>query len=162
MTVTNEAPRCSWVKVTGTIYSGCVDRVFPWELLPSVQMEPSPMSQQGRAYVSAAAEPINNLGQDHLKLRTNEGDRKRITFQVAPTRKPLVSIARLNDAGNDVNLHADRPHILHNATGERIELRRVGKAYTVDLSVWMCKDEKPEVAPVRGGGRLFSTGGGGR
>ena len=58
-----------------------------------------------------------------------------MTVQVAPVRKPLISIARLSDAGNDVNLHADRPHILHKATGERTELRRGCKAYTVDMWV---------------------------
>ena len=119
MTVTKKAPQCSWVKVTGTIDSGCVYHVVPRELLPMVPIEPSPMSKQRRAYMSATAEPIVNLGQKHLKVRTAEGDRKRMTVQVAPIRKALISMSRLNDAGNDVNLYADKPHIIHKATGER-------------------------------------------
>ena len=43
----------------------------------------------------------------------------------------------MNDAGNDVNLHAEKPHILHKATGERTDLRRVGKAYLLDMWIWV-------------------------
>ena len=99
----------------------------------------------------ATAEPIVNLGQKHVKLRTAEGDRKcrRMIVQVAPIRKALISTARLNDAGNDVNLHADRPHIIHKATGERTEPKRVGRAYTVDLWVWLSKDEGQDKRPAK-------------
>ena len=129
--------RGKWVKVSGTIDSGCVDHVFPTRLLSEIPIEPSPMSKAGKGYVSATSEPIKNRGQRRLKLQTKEGHKKGMTVQVAEVRKPLISTVKLNDAGNDVNLHADRPHILHKATGERTELRRVGKAYLLDMWVWV-------------------------
>ena len=46
---------------------------------------------------------------------------------VAGIRKPLISTAKLNDAGNDADLHADQPHILHEATNQCIALTYVGK-----------------------------------
>ena len=37
-----------WVKVTGAIDSGCVDHVFPPDILGEVTIEPSPMSKAGK------------------------------------------------------------------------------------------------------------------
>ena len=66
-----------------------------------------------------------------------------MTVQVAKIRKPLISTIRLNEAGNDVNLHAVKPHVYHKASGEKTMLRREGKAYVMDLWVWVPNKKAP-------------------
>ena len=91
--------------------------------------------------MTATSEGIPNKGQKRLKLKTREGHKRQMTVQVANVRKPLISTAKLNDAGNDVNLHHDKPHIINRATGERSDLRRVGRAYLLDLWVWIDRNQ---------------------
>ena len=40
-------------------------------------------------------------------------------------RKALISAAKMNEAGNDVNLRGDSPHILNLKTNQVTALRRV-------------------------------------
>ena len=72
-----------------------------------------------------------------------------MTVQVANVEKPLISTARLNEHGNDVNLHVHRPHVVNKATGERSDLRRVGRSYILDLWVWIGADGKAEPDFIR-------------
>ena len=144
-----------WVKITGTIDSGCVDHVVPKDYLQDVELEPSPMSKAGKSYRSATSEGIPNLGQKNVKVKTKEGQKKKMTLQVANVTKPLFSTTRLNDSGNDVNLTATDPHILHKETGERTALRRVGRACLLDLWVWV--DGKKQVRAKRGVAKSSSS-----
>ena len=142
-----------WVKVTGAIDSGCVDHVFPPEVLPDIATEPSPMSKASKGYLSATSEPIPNMGQKRLKLKTREGHKRSMVIQVASVRKPLISTAKLNEAGNDVNLHSEKPHILNKDIGQKTDLRRVGRSYLLDLWVWV---EEPSIGNKDEGMLVFS------
>ncbi len=47
--------------------------------------------------------------------------------------KPLMSVAKMNEAGNDVNLMGDNPHIENTKTKHITALRREGKTFILDL-----------------------------
>jgi hypothetical protein len=98
-------------------------------------MVESPGSRAGKRYLSATGEAIANMGQKSLFSKTREGQARNITFQVAPVRKPLISVAKMADAGNDIFLTADKPHIVNRATGQSTALRREGKTFILDLWV---------------------------
>ena len=142
MAVTTTTRSSRWVKIEGTMDSGCVDHVFPPELLPEIKAEPSPMSRAGKGYMSATSEGIPNRGQKLLQLKTKEGQKKLMTVQIAKVRKPLISTIRMNEAGNDVNLTCHKPHIINRKSGERTELRRVGKSYLLDMWIWVGGDKQ--------------------
>ena len=74
--------------------------------------------------MSATGQEIPNLGQKALVGKTREGQSWGIIFQVAPVRKPLMSVDKMNEAGNDVNLCGDQPHIMNVKTKEVTALRR--------------------------------------
>eukprot|EP00972_Heterocapsa_arctica_P044464 6563990-Heterocapsa_arctica.AAC.1 len=74
-------------------------------------MVESPGSRPGKKYLSATGQEIPNLGQKALEGKTREGQGRSIVFQVAPVRKPIMSVAKMNEAGNDVNLRGDHLHI---------------------------------------------------
>ena len=53
-----------------------------------------------------------------------------------------MSVAKMNEAGNDVNLRGDRPHIQNTKTKQITALRREGKTFILDL--WI---KHPGVVP---------------
>jgi hypothetical protein len=132
-----------WTKISAIVDSGAVEHVLPERWLPSIQMEASPGSKAGKKYLSATGQEIPNLGQKALTGKTREGQTRGIIFQVAPVRKPLMSVAKMNEAGNDVNLRGDRPHIMNVKTKAITALRREGKTFILDL--WI---KIPEADPV--------------
>jgi hypothetical protein len=132
--VVAEAATSCYTKVSAIIDSGAVEHVLPPNFLPRVKMTESPGSKAGKRYLSATGEPIPNIGQKTLYAKTREGQPRNITFQIAPVRKPLISAAKMNDAGNDVNL-TEKPHIINRRTGQVTALRREGKTFILDLWV---------------------------
>eukprot|EP00972_Heterocapsa_arctica_P111052 16350366-Heterocapsa_arctica.AAC.1 len=70
---------------------------------------------------------------------------------MAPGRKPLMSVAKMNEA-SDVNLRGDHPHIQNAKTKQITALRREGK--TCILGLWIqhpgaVKSKTPESADPR-------------
>ena len=132
--VVTEAAESCFTKISAIVDSGEVEHVLPPTYLPRVKMVESPGSKAGKRYLSATGEAIMNLGQKSLFSKTREGQAKNITFQVAPVRKPLISVAKMCEAGNDIFL-TDKPHIVNRATGQVTALRREGKTFVLDLWV---------------------------
>jgi hypothetical protein len=123
-----------YTKISAIIDSGAVEHVLPPSFLPRVMMMESPGSKAGKQYRSATGEAIANMGEKSLYAKTREGQARGITFQVAPVRKPLISVAKMADAGNDIFLTSDKPHII-NKNGQSTALRREGKTFILDLWV---------------------------
>ena len=64
-------------------------------------------------------------------------------FQLAEVDRPLISVARLVDAGNRVVFGPSGGFIAHMAAGRRVELVRGGNVYTLDMHL------APEHDPLR-------------
>ena len=135
LAVTGATGSKNLVKLECTLDSGCVDHVFPRNVLQQIEARPSRMSKAGDAYVTATAEPVPNLGEKVLQCRLAEGHQRSMVVQVADVSRPLLSASRLNDTGNSVELHPDNPRIKNLKTGEESRLRRVGKMFILDLWV---------------------------
>ena len=150
-TKTEAATTTRWTKVSTIVDSGAVEHVLPEHWLPTIRMEESPGSRVGKKYLSATGQEIPNLGQKALYTKTREGQSRGICFQVAPVRKPLMSVAKMNEAGNDVNLRGNNPHIMNIKTKEITALRREGKTFILDLWVKIpgaLKNKTLEVDPT--------------
>jgi hypothetical protein len=135
MVVTTKTDTHKWMKVTTIIDSGAVEHVLPEAWVPAIHMEASPGSRAGKRYLSATGQEIPNMGQKKLTVKTKEGQMRGIVFQVAPVRKPLVSVAKMCEAGNDVVLSGKSPHIVNHKTKQVTALRREGKTFVLDLWV---------------------------
>eukprot|EP00972_Heterocapsa_arctica_P089311 13171028-Heterocapsa_arctica.AAC.1 len=62
-----------------------------------------------------------------------------------------MSVAKMNEAGNDVNLRGDHLHIMNVKTKEVMALRREGKTLLLDLWVKIpgaVKNMTPEADPT--------------
>ena len=104
----------------------------PPNVLPG-PVQPSPMSRAGLSYRSASGEPINNLGQMMVQFRDGRQRKCAMPFQLAEVDRPLLSVARLVDAGHRVTFGPTGGFITHVASGRRVQLARDGNVYTLAM-----------------------------
>ena len=62
--------------------------------------------------------------------RTDEGQSRRIVWEVCPVKRPLLSVAKFTKAGNQVHLGEEKAFVKNNKTGQITNLRR-------ERDVWM-------------------------
>ena len=65
-------------------------------------------------------------------------------FQLAEVGRPLISVARLVDAGNRVVFGPTGGFIAHVATGRRVQLVRDGNVYALEMHLPPEEEEKEE------------------
>ena len=118
--------------VRAVIDSGAEDTVTPLDVMPGV-VHSSPMSRAGLTYRSASGEPIRNLGQQTVEFRDGQQRKCGMHFQLAEVDRPLISVARLVDAGNRTVFGPTGGFIAHAATGRKVQLVRGGNVYTLDM-----------------------------
>ena len=94
---------------------------------------------------------IPNQGEKKIKIRTQENQDRGIVFQIAPVTKVLLSVGRLSEQGNDVNLNSDDPHIRNKATQEVTRLRKSNGMFILDMWVKVFVEEEIESGFTRQG-----------
>ena len=124
-----------WVKVKSVMDSGASAPVAPPSMMPSVKIEPSEGSKRGQKYSSASKHKIKNLGQQHLKACTEQGDETEVLFQIADISKPLVSVSAICEKGNRVIFGRAGGVVQNLATGKLIPFQRENGIYV--LSLWL-------------------------
>ena len=67
--------------------------------------------------------------------RTDEGQSRRIVWEVCPVKRPLLSVAKITKAGNQVYLGEDKSFVKNNKTGQITNLRRERSVWMLDLCV---------------------------
>ena len=121
------------VKLTAVVDSGAGANVLPRDAVPFIPIRENDKSRAGKGFVGAGGEKIKNYGEKRFVVQTEEGHERGTNWQIADVRRPLMSVGKMTQAGNEVRLsHAD-PHILNKKTGEITKLRREGNVYVVDL-----------------------------
>ena len=132
--------------VRAVVDSGAEDTVAPPKVLPG-PVTPSAMSRAGLAYRSASGAPIENFGQQTVAFRDDQQRRCGMHFQVADVDRPLISVARLVDAGNRVVFEPSGGSITHVATGRCVRLTRDGNVYALDMHLPPEPEEEGERHP---------------
>ena len=94
-------------RITAVVDSGAIENVLLEDCIPGIPIKPSAGSKAGKSYRSAMGEPIPNKGEKSLTTKTNEGQWRSVTFQVAPVKKALISVSRMVAHGNEVLLDED-------------------------------------------------------
>ena len=67
--------------------------------------------------------------------QTDEGQSRRIVWEVCPTKRLLLSVAKITKAGNLVYLGEDKAFVKNNKTGQITNLRRERNVWMLDLWV---------------------------
>ena len=80
------------------------------------------------------------MGERTVGFSTNEGQQKKIKFQVADINKILISVDKLVDAGNAVHLDRKAPRIV-TPNGDNIPLRRKDGVFVLDMWIRRAKEQ---------------------
>ena len=96
-------------ELTITIDSGASENVISEEFAPLVKVRASQGSREGVRYVTATGQ----RGEKHIHVLTTEGHMCMLNMQVTDVKKPLMSVARICDAGHDVVFQRRRLHQAH-------------------------------------------------
>ena len=122
-----------WVCIESVMDSGVATPVAPPSMVPSVQIEPSERSRRGQMGTSASKHKIPNLGQQRATFQTTDGQRCSLMFQVAGVERPLVSVSQLARTGHRVEFGSVEGAIVHQRTGRKIRLQRVGGVFVLKM-----------------------------
>ena len=106
------------------------------------------MSKAGQTYRGANVSAIANYGQSEVTFWTSDGQKGRMRFQVADVERPLLSVARLRAAGNEVVFGLQQSYIRHVSSGKSVPLVREGNIYLLDMYF---PDQREEEDRDRGG-----------
>ena len=87
--------------ITVTADSGAADHVAPGNVASHLEIQETEASRQGVKYVAAKGQKISNVGQKTIQGITDEGMPLGMTWQIAGAKKPLASIGRMCDAGEE-------------------------------------------------------------
>ena len=96
-------------------------------MAPQFKVKPSTGSRNGVQYVAANGNMMPNRGEKDVKATTEEGHRCVLKMQVTHVQKPLMSVARICDAGHKVTFTK--------ATGQRTKFQRVDNVYRLKVGV---------------------------
>ena len=113
-----------WVRVRSVMDSGAAQSVAPPSLAPGVMIEASPGSQRGQHYVSASGGRLPNMGQQKMKVQTNEGRDAMVLYQIAEVSRPLTAVSQTCDNGNWVVYTPEGGFIWNLKTGGKTNFER--------------------------------------
>ena len=122
-------------ELTITIDSGASENVISESTAPQVPIRASQGSCEGVKYVTANGSTMVNRGEKRIHVRTTEGQNRLLNMQVTDVRKPLMSVARICDAGHEVVFKADGGYIKHIETGQRTAFNREDNVYRLKVAV---------------------------
>ena len=118
-----------------TIDSGASENVIAKDMVPNVEIKPSQGSKEGVQYITADGGIMPNRGEKEVKVITGEGHKCMLRMQVTDVKKPLMSVARICDAGHNVVFTKGGGYIEHMETGQKTRFIRVDNVYRLKVGV---------------------------
>ena len=108
-----------------TVDSGAGESVANPLSLPDFPMLPSAGSKRGQRYRGPGGEVIPNTGEQKLAVKLESGNRRAMTFQSAPVRKPLMAVSGACDRDQFVIFDNDGSFICQRSAPEAAEILRL-------------------------------------
>ena len=113
--------------------SGAAEVVAPMSFAPAYAVEESEASKRGVAYRAASGHRMPNMGQKKVDFVTEDGDTRRMTFQITNVTKPLASAGRITAKNHRIILD-DTPgesYIENKITGHKTTLHKKGNIFVM-------------------------------
>ena len=105
------------VNISAVVDSGAEANALPENMMEWIPLKPSSASKSGKIFRGAGRDPIPARGERSVTGRTDEGQSRRIVWEVFPVKRPLLSVAKITKAGNQVYLGEDKACVKNNKTG---------------------------------------------
>ena len=131
--VADDRTRKEMVKISAVVDSGEEANALPENMMQWISLKPSSASKSGKIFRGAGRDPILARGERSVTGRTEEGQSRRIVLEVCPVKRPLLSVAKITKAGNQVYLGEDKAFVKHTKTGQITNLRRERNVWMLDL-----------------------------
>ena len=90
-----------------------------------IPLKPSPTSKSGKIFRGEI--PSFARGERSVSGRVDEGQSRRIVWEVCPVKRLLLSVVKITKAGNQVHLGEDKTFVKNNKTVQITHLRRRAK-----------------------------------
>ena len=102
--------------------SGCTDHIAAEVDTPGYELEDSPGSRAGQAFIIGDGGRLPNKGQKRLRLETTGENKNTIDsiFQIARVARPLMSVGRICDNDNEITFKKTVAIVREEATGDEI------------------------------------------
>ena len=133
--VADDRTKKGMVKISAVVDCGAEANAFPENMVQSIPLKPSSGSKSGKNFRGAGRDPITARGERSVTSRTEEGQSRRIVWEVCPVGRPLLSVAKITKARNQVYLGEDKAFFKNNKTGQITNLRRERNVWMLDLWV---------------------------
>ena len=124
-----------WRLIELLVDSGAVDNVASPDVFPEYRIRQSEGSKKGLHYLAANNGSIPNVGKQHLCFESSEGLSFKVRMQSAGVSRPILSVMKLAESGNDVVFRQDGGTIKNRATGLVTEFIRKHGVYV--LRAWL-------------------------
>ena len=109
-----------------TIDSGAAETVTSEEAIPEFPTMSPSGPERDTKYVLPDGGAVDNQGEKHVDVTTQEGAKCKIRMQVTQVRKSLMSVSKICDAGHRVVFNKVGGYIEHEETGQRTSFQRKG------------------------------------
>ena len=86
-------------------------------------------------YMAANGETMPNRGMKKIRVITKEGQSRNLNMQITDVNKPLMSVAKICDAGHTVVFTKSGSVIKNHETGEETKFRRENTIYRMTVKL---------------------------
>ena len=123
-------------KVSIGVDSGAAVSVWPKDLCADYPTRKTKATGTKYATAGKDSKYIVNEGERTMVMKTADGSRRGAKVQIAAVRKPLMSVADMVDAGQDVHFLASGQHYaVHRATGAVTSFVRRKNVFEIDAEI---------------------------
>ena len=106
-----------WRRVSAIMYSASAECVAPECIAKSIPLVETEALRQGQTYHTADGGVIKNKGEKTVTMYSETGDRYRARYQITDVSRPLNSVSRVCDQGNNVLFTQTGGWIINHETG---------------------------------------------
>ena len=106
--VADDRTKKGLVKISAVVDSGAEANALPENTMEWIPLKTSSSSKSGKIFRGAGRDPIFARGERSMTGRTDEGQSRRIVWEVCPVKRLLLSVAKITKAGNQVYLGEDK------------------------------------------------------
>ncbi len=121
-------------KILVIVDSGACDHVMPRRMFERIPVTKGIAAENEIMYVTADGGRIPNLGEQKLTMRV-EGRKIVTTFQVADVNKPILSVTKLTEDGNEVKFTRRGGTITDPQTGNKVSFKRFRGVYVLEAEI---------------------------
>ncbi len=115
--------------------SGAAESVAPTNFAKGFKLMESKGSKAGQKYTTADGTEVPNMGEKTMEVWTKKGNSGQLTFQISKVTKPLGSVKRMCEVGNQVVFDDSGSYVINKATGKKTWLEEKNGIYVMKVRI---------------------------